>query len=220
MLGVLLTLDIPPVVLHFVPIDLGHLALLIFKDATLRWRIGILSELITCCGSPLATTEAWISCLQDWIELIVVIPIHYYLLWAEVFWDSTCQVRLMLNLGLWVYCIEFAVVLWMSGKCRSMWKCKVIGRLRSCAIKNLLLAENSVMRLHHLIAWWWDATRYYLVTMYLSHVCLNYIGALSNVATLSSWPSSGLDSRINHPLLLLLRSHSASNASMAWEASW
>ena len=68
----------------------------------------------------------------------------------------------------------------MSGQGRAMREGEIVRCLWSHAFKNLLLAENSVMRKHHLIFWCLNATRYYLVTVHLSHVRLNKLWAMKD----------------------------------------
>ena len=111
--------------------------------------------------------------LEDGIELVVVVAVHHYLLGTEVARDSSGKVRLVLNPRLRVDGEEPSVFLRVGRQCGSLRESEVVWGLWSCTVEHLLLAEDSVVRLHDLIVGDMDATLNDLVTLYLGHVMLN-----------------------------------------------
>jgi len=114
-------------------------------------------------------------CLEDGIELVVIVAIHHYLLRPEVPWGSSSQVRRVLNPRRGVYREESPILLRMGSQCGALRECKVLWGLWSRSVEHLCSTEDSVVRLHDLIVRDLDAALNDLVTLYLSHVRLNDI---------------------------------------------
>ena len=119
---VVLSPDVSPLLCHLLPIvlDLSALFLDISDKTRHLWRwIGELPKLITRRRSALAAAESWPS-LVDRVEFIVIVSVHYYLLWAEVVWNCSRQVRPVLDLWSRINCVELPVELGVSSKCCSL----------------------------------------------------------------------------------------------------
>ena len=105
----------------------------------------------------------------------------------------------------------------VGGHSRSVGECEVVWSLWGSAFEDLLLAEDSVVSLHHLITGDLDSTLNDLVTMNLSHVLLNYFWTLSPALSCCR-PSSCLRSRVEDSPVLLGGQSSPADASVSLEA--
>ena len=187
--------------LHFLPVNLCHWSVLLARVIEDVWRgcICKLPNLIACRWCTLATAESRYS--LDWIEFIIVVLVHNYLLGAKVNWNRVLQVWLMLNLSGRVDRVEFAVLLWMCCQSCSMWKFNFIGR--GSAVR-VLLTEDTIMYCHY-----FRVSRLFyfvlncLVAVHLENIaCFHYLGALAmHMRALDSWSSSYFFGIFKNPLL-------------------